>query len=520
MKTINYIIYFLLIVSAVTSVEAANDSSSLIFEDTQVYTYKFSFFTPDWKDSMEYYKGLEDEPYMPASMLFYNEKGDTVRFDTIGIRYKGNSSYMYSSHTPKKPIKIKIDKYNKDQTFFGVKRLNFSNNVLEPSFMREKIAYDIIRKYIPSPRTSYANIYFEDELVGFYTQIEQIDKTFLKGNFEDHKGNLFKASDNGATLLFDSTQVYDDEYELKTNEKENDWSRLAKMIDVLNNSSDKDFVKEAGKYLDLDNCIRHLAFTVVLSHFDSYTGTSRNFYLYDDPVSGKFKIIPWDLNLAFGAITNNWDVYNMDIVKIDNLKKRPLNRRIIENDSLREVYFDYLREFMDGAASAEAISVSADKIQKLIEKHVLADKNKLYTDDDFINNIKEDILFSDGFQMENLPGIKTFAENRYPVIRSQIDGYLPVRPNFAKMNKPGFIANAFNSKSGGLTIKYNVNKTDQVKVRLISLQGKTLKVLDEGVRKSGLHIMNIKDHSISSGFYAVDFSIGNVKTSIPLIIAY
>lgn len=519
MKILNYVIYSLLIVSVVSVTEAAVDSSALIFEDTQVYTYKFSFYTPDWKDSLEYYKELPDEPYIPASMLFYNEKGDTVRLDTVGIRYKGNSSYMYSSHTPKKPVKIKFDEFS-EQTFFDVKRLNFSNNVLEPSFMREKIAYDIIRNYIPSPRTSYANIYFDDTLVGFYTQIEQIDKTFLKSNFDNHKGNLYKASDNGATFLSDTANVYTDQFELKTNETENDWSRLVKLIDVVNNTSDADFVKEAGKYLDLDNCIRHLAFTVVLSHFDSYTGTSRNFYLYDDPTTGKFMILPWDLNLAFGAITNNWDVYNMDIVKIDNLKSRPLNRRIIENDSLRRVYFNYLREFMDGPASAEAISASADKILKLIEKHVLADKNKLYTDDDFLNNIKEDILFSDGFQMENLPGIKTFAENRYPVIRSQIDEYLPVRPNLAKMNKPSFIADVFNSKSDGLTIRYNVNKTDMVNVRLVSLQGKTLKVLERGIKKSGLHIMNIKDHSISSGFYAVDFSIGNVKTSLPLIIAY
>lgn len=93
-----FLLYFS-IASAVMA-EATGGSSKMIFEESQVYTYKFSFFTPDWKDSLEYYKSLPDEEYMPASMLFYNEKGDTVRFDTIGIRYKeqNRKPFNYPDH--------------------------------------------------------------------------------------------------------------------------------------------------------------------------------------------------------------------------------------------------------------------------------------------------------------------------------------------------------------------------------------------------------------------------------------
>ena len=515
-----FLLYFS-IASAVIA-EAIGDSSKMIFEESQVYTYKFSFFTPDWKDSLEYYKSLPDEEYMPASMLFYNEKGDTVRFDTIGIRYKGNSSYTYSSHSIKRPIKVKFDKYIDDQLFYGVKRLNFSVNVRDPSFMREKISYDIIRNYIPAPRTAYANIYIEDTLIGLYTQIEQIDKTFLEMNFDDNGGNLYKASGEGGKLIYrnPNQSSYNDEYELKTNEKENNWSDFIYMINLLNNTPDEEFVDVVSKYLDLDNCIRHLAFTVVLSHFDSYTGTGRNFYFYDDPTSGKFMILPWDLDMSFGAHSYNWDVYEMDIVNIPNLKERPLNRRILENDSLRKVYFNYVRGMMDGPASVESISAAADKIKDLVEEHVFADENKMFTDEDFIKNIEENVNISDGFQLIRLPGIKSFPEKRYKNIRDQIEKNLPARPRLAEINKNGCIANAFSSKNNGLTVKYNVKKTDMVKIRLVSAQGKTVKILDQGIRRSGQHIMKINDCSIPSGFYAVDFSIGNVKTALPLLIAY
>ena len=41
--------------------------------------------------------------------------------------------------------------------------------------------------------------------------------------------------------------------------------------------------------------------SLAISNFDSYTGSGRNFYLYDDLTSGKFKMMPWDLNESFGA---------------------------------------------------------------------------------------------------------------------------------------------------------------------------------------------------------------------------
>jgi len=142
------------------------DSSAIIFDDTRIHDYELHFYISNWADSLTYYYEHGEE-YMPAQLTYEGQA-----LDSIGVRYKGNSSYMMARRTPKKPFKFKFDKYKKSQTFFDIKELNFSNCVKDPSFMREKIGYDIVRRYVPAPRAAYANIYIEGELIGFYVQVE------------------------------------------------------------------------------------------------------------------------------------------------------------------------------------------------------------------------------------------------------------------------------------------------------------------------------------------------------------
>ena len=487
---------------------ALNDSAQYIFADDQVYTYKFSFYTPDWADSLEYYKELADEVYMPAKMLFFNQNGDTIQLDSIGIRYKGNSSYELSANSPKKPIKIRVDKYKSDQQFFGLERLNFSNVALDPSFMREKISYDIARAFMPAPRTAYANIYLEGALTGLYVQIEQIDKKFLKNYFEDNDGNLFKSSDNGATLVYrgQNQSGYEAEYDLKTNTDENNWFSFIDMIDKLNNTPDAELVGTLGSSLNLDNCIRHLAFTMVLSHFDSYTGTGRNFYLYDNPTSGQFSLIPWDLNLSFGGLSHNWNVISMDIVNISNLDQRPLNRRILENDSLRGIYFGYITGMIDGFASYDSISAAAEKIKAVIQESLIADTNKFYSDSNFLANIDSDIIFRNGPSTTVIPGIKSFIAARIESLSNQIAQYSPIRPDLKRPQN--LIKSGLDARVGAsaINVRYAISKAGPVRVRLITVQGKVIRTINEGTRQSGWYTCQVPKALLPSGYYAIAVS--------------
>jgi len=397
------------------------DLSEQLFASNIVQKFDLQFYTENWEDSLEYNYN-NGETYLPA-MLTYN---DTIILDSIGVRYKGNSSYMQSSTTPKKPLKLHFGKYIDDQLLCGVEKLNFSNCVKDPSFMREVLAYDIIGKYIPSPRTAFANVYVDGEILGFYVQVEQVDEIFLNRHYDETIGNLYKAGDDGAAMLYrgDLSSDYEDEFELKTNEDADDWDDLISLIENLNSSSDEDFYETMDNYLDFESCAAMLAFNMVLSHFDSYTGSSRNYYLYHNPVTDKFEILPWDLNESFGSYSNNWDVISQDILNISNLDERPLNKRFLENETLKNTYFSYIENMITTTASADSITQKIAVLQNLIDPYVLNDPNKLYTYQYFIQNIDNDINIGMG---SLIPGLNAFSEQRNISLMQQLS-YISVYP--------------------------------------------------------------------------------------------
>jgi len=479
------------------------DSSSIIFDDTKVHNYELHFYVTDWADSLEYNYD-HGEVYMPAQLTY-----DGIVLDSIGVRYKGNSSYMMSRRIPKKPFKFKFDEYMEDQKFFGLKRLNFSNCFKDPSFMREKIGYDIIRKYMPATRAAYANIYVEGELIGFYVQVEQVDKTFIARYFENNDFNLYKASQRGASLNYRGTDQfnYQLEYELKTNEDLNDWTGLITMINKLDITQTVVFRDTMENYLNLDLCCRHLASNMVLSHFDSYTGSGRNFYLYDDSLSGQFQIFPWDLNETFGAFTHNWDVITADIVNVPNIYQRPLNRKILENESLRQVYLNYVREMINGPASYDSISAMVNRIKPIIDSHVQVDKNKLYTYQNFIDNIEKDVTVEMGMI---IPGIKSFSKRRNENLQTQLEQYLETSIQSENSVAHSFklyqnYPNPFNSKT---TISFSIQSEQQVNLTIFNALGQEITTLIDDTIPAGNHSFQWQAENTPSGLYFYRFKSG------------
>jgi spore coat protein CotH len=486
------------------SADACIDSSAIIFDDTQVRNYELHFYHADWTDSLEYYYENGEE-YIPAQWSYQG-----MVLDSIGVRYKGNSSYMISRSTHKKPLKVRFNKFKKNQTFYGVRELNFSNCVKDPSFMREKIAYDIARQYMPASRAAYANIYAEGELLGLYVQVEQVDKTFLARHFDDNGGNLYKASNNGTTLEYLGTDQsrYEAGIELKTNEDENDWSGLIAMLDKLANTPLADFSQSMESSLNLDLCCRFLAFNMVLSNFDSYTGSGRNFYLYDDSTSGQFQILPWDLNEAFGAYTYDWNVLTADIVQVSNLGKRPLNRRILENDELRKKYLGYIAEMISGPASYDSLETKVGRIKTVIADHVLADENKLYSNEQFLTNVENNVTIDMGV---SVPGLLSFSKLRNSNLETQLAKYsdTAVAQDISLLQAFALYQNYPNPFNLGTKISFSLPKDSHVKLEIFNILGEHVLTLMDERRAAGTHSVFFDGANLAGGLYLYKMKTGD-----------
>lgn len=473
-----------------------NDASAIIFDDTRIHDYHLHFYISNWADSLTYYYE-HGQQYLSAQLTY---EGQVL--DSIGVRYKGNSSYMTSRRTPKKPFKLKFDAYKKSQTLFGLKELNFSNCFKDPSFMREKIGYDIIGKYAPAPRAAYANMYVDGMLIGFYVQVEQVDKTFLARHFINKTDNLYKATDKGSNLAYlgPEKSKYTFGLELKTNEDLDDWSGLTTMLDKLNNTPLAVFQDTMENYLNLDQCCRLLAFNMALSNFDSYTGSGRNFYLYDDSLSGQFQMIPWDLNETFGGYINNWNIFTVDIVNVPNLPQRPLSRRIIQDESLRQIYLSYVQDMMLGRASLDSISLMTEKLKRLIDPYVQADQNKFYSYQNFLTNIESDVVVEMNMPV---PGIKSFSRRRNENLKKQLDKYLMTEVSAENILAPSFdlyqnYPNPFNANT---TINLSLAKGTFVQMEIFNILGQWVTTLFAGGLAAGQHHMSWQATDQPSGIY-------------------
>jgi spore coat protein CotH len=472
------------------------DSSYILFDNSIVHQYHLHFYVENWEDTLKY-NYENGELYMPAQLTY-----NGLVVDSIGVRYKGNSSYQLSRNTPKKPFKFKFTKFIKRNVLYNTKELNFSNCVNDPSFMREKISYDILRQYLPAPRTAYANIYVDGALIGLYVQVEEVDKVFLARHFNNIDGNLYKASDNGTKLQYLGTDpsAYTAGLELKTNEDENDWSGLIEFLDLLNNTPAEAFIATVSPQMNLEWTACLLASNMVMSNFDSYLGSGRNFYLYDDPESGQFHLLPWDLNESFGAYANNWNVITANIVNIPNLSERPLTRRILENAGLKAIYLKYIEKMLSGPAAFDSVLAKTQIIQPFIESYVQADANKLYSYDKFVTNIGTNVTVDLG---RIIPGILSFSHQRNANLAQQLanisdvaTGTAPavVRSYSLSKNYP----NPFNPST---VIGYELKDACVADLSVYDATGRLVSTVVHQTQPAGQHSVTFNAAGLASGIY-------------------
>jgi hypothetical protein len=222
--------------------------------------------------------------------------------------------------------------------------------------------------------------------------------------------------------------IYLEQMGLKTNENNPDYSALLRLLDVLNNEPDETFAEEIEKVLDVDQVLRFLAVSDAIVHLDNYIGMGHNYYLYE--VDGRFTIIPWDLNMAFGTFAplDRDEIINfyIDEPSVGPMENLPLLRLLYVEPYL-ERYHAYLEELIEGPFSPEVMNARIDELAGLIRPYVEADELKFFTTEEFEKALSQDIITVSGGRRMVMPppGLKTFIAQRVESIRQQLNGERP-----------------------------------------------------------------------------------------------
>ncbi len=397
-----------------------------LFDSDTVHVIHLSFDQPDWWEQLtDNYESYEDPPYLAATFAW-----ESSVLDSIGVRFKGNSSYSAEMGL-KKSFKLDLNEFISGQELFGMDKLNLNNCFLDPSYVREKCAYEIAGTMgVPTMRTNYAALYINDEYWGLYLLVEQYDQEFIESRFgSGEEGNLWKGEPHGSMeYLGDTADLYYESYELKTNEEENDWSALVDLVDAINNTPTTSLRDTLHERVDINSAMAMLAFDNLLVNLDSYIGRCANYYFYHRDVDSRMVFSKWDLNEA-------WGVFNMNMSLIQlmhlphhyaNTQPRPLATQLWQVAGYDSLYMAHLRRLMGGAAHPDTVLPRMEELRELIRPWAISDPNSPFGADDFEAALDSDVVTGDpGHPGRVIPGLRNFITVRHNWLSTLIGTWTP-----------------------------------------------------------------------------------------------
>lgn len=402
---------------------AQQDAYNEFYSLDSVNELHLKFYHEFWRNKLIHYKKNYKKKRLPAKLTI-----NGIEYDSTAVRFKGNSSFFSSlkNEELKLPINIDSDKFVDDRLFNGnIEKIKLSNIFYDPSYVREVLAYQIARDYMPAPNCNFAYLSIDTTEIGLYTCSESIDGHFLTRKFGYDKGTLIKCdpewhqplpqncetSENASLEYLGNDAIcYKPYYESKS-EKPDDWNNLIQLCKQLQDNPDG-----IGNILNVDAVLWMHAFNAVFVNLDSYTGRfCHNYYLFQDSF-GVFQPLVWDMNMAFGGFRFSDkakplsldEMRTMSVFLHINNDARPLIKNILRIKKYRQIYLDHVRTIYEDWIVNEKYLEEAKNLIPMIQPFVEMDQNALYQ-----NLNIEDFLY-DSYDQEGIyvPGIKELMLDR------------------------------------------------------------------------------------------------------------
>lgn len=314
---------------------------------------------------------------------------DGDKLDEVGLRFKGNGTYMLSGASRKRPFKIDFDRFVDGQKFHGMQQLNLHNNVMDPTHVRQALSYRVFEAAgIVSPRTAFAEVTLtidgecDREPLGLYTLVEEIDKAFLRRRFQTDKGMLLKPEGTqGLEYKGEDWAAYS-WFEPKSKPKKAEAQRLIDLTRLIHKADDEQFRREIGSLLDTDQFAGFLAANTLLANMDSFLTQVHNYYVYLSPKTNKFVFLPWDMDLSMGAFFMAGSAEQLQNLSIrhPHVGENKLIERLLAWDEFDRTYRDQLRQLTETCFGEKGETTKSLPVVQVALKELIAQETKRAAD--------------------------------------------------------------------------------------------------------------------------------------------
>ncbi len=387
-----FLIIVFLFIRSITFAQTKADESWKVFDDSTVARVDVTVS----EAAIAYmYKNVQSDSIHLCSFRFRNRFIDEM-LDSVGITLRGATS----RNSQKKSFKLDFNTFIPGRDFYKLDKMNLNGDHNDPSIIRSKLCWDLFNDVgITHSRASHAEVYINGKYYGLYINVEQVDDKFLKKNFSDATGNLWKC-------LYPADLVYLGEdqnlykkfnggtktYDLKTNETADDYRSLAHLISILNRTSISLLPDSLEKVMEVSGVFKMFAFNALVASWDDYRSLNNNYYLYLNPSSNKFVMLPYDYDNTFGVdwFSTDWataDPYNYPKAVQGN---RPLWDRLITIKQYKNLYTHFLEFYNNNAFKLPLWENRLENLRIKITSSALADSFRTldykFTFSDFLNS--------------------------------------------------------------------------------------------------------------------------------------
>jgi spore coat protein CotH len=320
--------------------------------------------------------GVNPNPYHPLQEFRY---GDIVIQDAE-IRLRGNPTHW--DPLPGDKMQFQIGFHQNDPEngrFLGLERLSFDAHTYNRHMLRDRLALAFMRDVgIPAPCANNARLVINGEYYGIFTNLEKMDEVYVERVFaDDPTGDLWKRQN----------------WELKTNEDTSNTARLDTLLDAGS-------LEEIEMYLHLEQALRVYAAEAIIPNSDGPWAGGLNFYLYDDPLVGKFWLLPTDLDQTFerfdhppeGEYPANPDPI---VWEKEETHGRPWYDHALEDPMWFALYIDLIDELLHEGYTPDKMHARIDEWTAQIQDAVFEDVNKPYDNELYLEKVDELHMYVD-----------------------------------------------------------------------------------------------------------------------------
>lgn len=305
----------------------------------------------------------------------------------VKIEHHGNSSRSRF----KKNYSLTFEKRD---PLLNLKKVVLSGQPTDPSALKSYLATEIykcagLKTFNMLPVVFYLN----GESLGLYYLMEPINEEFfVKRGIK--VGELYKAINGEAKFSFKHNKEIRNGFE-KRIPKDDSYYSLEQLIILIDNEAENTFPEKVENMMNVDKYLEYMAVSVFICNWD---GIVHNFYLYKDQNTGRYEILPWDLDFTF-VLENKLTAFpgNSDLMK-----------KLLGIQKYRDKYKQLFYEYLEGCFSISNLTMKIDDMKLVI--------SKAYSQDRWLQESGYDL----NTESEK---IKEFIRQRHIYIKEQLNNF-------------------------------------------------------------------------------------------------